>query len=203
MDTAVFRQLAVSILSRLIQLEPVGPIRIVMAQAETELRLTFTFVPTAERSAGLDDVVAALVDKLGWRLSQDGTAAEMKIVLSKRQGPLVLVVDDNEGLVALLERYLVTHHYRVVTSHDSREGLRLAQTLHPDAIILDAMMPGMSGWDVLQTLRARPETAVTPIIICSVFDDPDLARALGASHFVSKPVSRDTILGALRTLEIV
>jgi CheY-like chemotaxis protein len=73
----------------------------------------------------------------------------------------------------------------------------------PDAIILDAMMPDVSGWDVLQAIRTRPETAETPVIICSVFNDPELAYALGASHFISKPVSRDQILTALRQLEVV
>ena len=65
------------------------------------------------------------------------------------------------------------------------------------------MMPGLSGWDVLQTIRTRVETKETAVIICSVFNDPELAYALGASYFISKPVSRDQILSALRQLDVV
>lgn len=119
------------------------------------------------------------------------------------RGALILVVDDNEGLVELLDRYLSGHDCRVVTTASGAEGLQLAQELRPDALILDVMMPGKSGWEILQILRSQPHTATIPIIICSVFNDPDLAYALGASRFLAKPISRDHILDALRELKVV
>jgi CheY-like chemotaxis protein len=70
-------------------------------------------------------------------------------------------------------------------------------------MILDVMMPGASGWEILQTLRSHPPTATIPIIVCSVFNDPELAYALGATRFHSKPIRRDTILATLRELNIV
>jgi len=105
--------------------------------------------------------------------------------------------------VELLERYLTGHNCRVIAANSGKEGLEVLNRTTPDAIILDAMMPDVSGWDVLQTIRTGVETADTPVIICSVFNDPELAYALGASHFISKPVSRDQILTALRQLNVV
>jgi len=65
------------------------------------------------------------------------------------------------------------------------------------------MMPDMHGWAVLQELRAHRHTAQIPVIICSVINNPDLARALGAALFLPKPVRQDDILAALAQLGIV
>ena len=102
-----------------------------------------------------------------------------------------------------MERYLTDRPCRVVAALSGREGLRLAQELQPDAIILDVMMPEMDGWELLQRLRTSPRTSNIPIIICSVFNDPELAYSLGASLFLPKPVSRDDVLGALSQLKVL
>jgi CheY-like chemotaxis protein len=83
------------------------------------------------------------------------------------------------------------------------EGLKLAQELQPDAIILDVMMPEMDGWEFLQRLRALPQLTETPVVICSVFNDPELAYSLGASANLPKPVGRRDVLEVLRQLGVV
>jgi CheY-like chemotaxis protein len=118
-------------------------------------------------------------------------------------GPSVLVIDDNEGLVKLIGRYLTDQACRVTAAADGREGLRLAQEEAPDAIILDVMIPQVHGWEVLQRLRNHPKTASIPVIICSVINDPELAQSLGASLFLPKPVSRSKILAALHQLQVL
>jgi Amt family ammonium transporter len=90
----------------------------------------------------------------------------------------------------------------VVAATSSQEGLHLAQTLEPDAIVLDIMMPEMDGWELLQRLRAHPKTQEIPVVICSVINDPDLARSLGASFFLPKPVSRRAVLDVLQQLGV-
>ena len=67
----------------------------------------------------------------------------------------------------------------------------------PDAIVLDVMMRDVDGWELLQTLRSRPELAQVPIIVCSVLNEPTLALALGATAYLRKPIAADVLLAAL------
>jgi len=112
----------------------------------------------------------------------------------------VLVVDDNEGLLQLFQRYLVETGWRVIGAASASEGLQLARTASPRAIVLDILMPGMDGWAFLASLKSDPATASVPVIVCSVFNDPRLAKALGAASFLAKPVSRSALLAALARL---
>jgi CheY-like chemotaxis protein len=84
-----------------------------------------------------------------------------------------------------------------------QEGLRLLQSLAPDAIVLDVMMPEMDGWELLQRIRTSPRTTDVPVIICSVFNDPELAYSLGVSLFLPKPVSQKDVLTALRQVGVL
>jgi CheY-like chemotaxis protein len=114
----------------------------------------------------------------------------------------VLVIDDNEGLIALVERYLSTQICRVIKAGNGPDGLQLAQDFTPDAIILDIMLPKIDGWEVLQRLRADARTMNIPVIVCSVMNEPELAESLGASLLLPKPVSRDTLIGALHKVGV-
>ena len=75
---------------------------------------------------------------------------------------VVLVIDDDPNALDLLGRTLQGAGVRVVTASDGREALNLARTLHPAAITLDVLMPGMDGWEVLRELKADPETQRHP-----------------------------------------
>ncbi len=206
-DTAVSRQLLVSILSRLVQAtqQQTITIRGSLGEEMALLVLGYPAAQTLPHNFASDAVIAPLAERLGWQMvvSDAGNGRYQLQVKIPLHGPVVLVVDDNQGLVELLERYLSGHNCRVIAANSGEEGLAVLNRTTPDAIILDAMMPDVSGWDVLQAIRTRPETAETPVILCSVFNDPELAYALGASHFISKPVSRDQILTALRELNVV
>jgi CheY-like chemotaxis protein len=111
-------------------------------------------------------------------------------------GPRVLVVDDDATARDLLRRTLAREGFAVTTAASGEEGLRLARELHPDAITLDVMMPGLDGWAVLREIKADPEIADIPVIVVTLLEDGSLAHALGAAGFLSKPVARDR----LRTL---
>jgi PAS domain S-box-containing protein len=77
----------------------------------------------------------------------------------------VLVVDDDPRAVELLAAYLAEPGYRVLRAFDGRSGIELARREHPDLIVLDLMMPEVSGFDVVEALKASPETATLPIVI--------------------------------------
>ena len=110
----------------------------------------------------------------------------------------VLIVDDNEDLIALFRRYLRHQPYSVQAAESFGEALRKVNSLKPDVVILDVMMPGRDGWEVLQTLQATQAARSFRIIVCSIINDPELATALGADAFLNKPVSRKQLLQTLR-----
>ena len=110
---------------------------------------------------------------------------------------VVLVVDDDAHALDLLGRTLQGAGLRVVTAASGREALHLARTLHPAAITLDVMMPGMDGWEVLRELKEEPGTRDIPVLMVSMTDDRQLGYALGATDFLTKPVDRSQLVQLL------
>lgn len=205
-ETAVSQQIFASLFSRVIGIAQKESLALRLNQRQEQAVVTFSYLPEHETNPVIvDDVIEQFVKRLGWMIREEKVVnGRSAIVLNLTgQGALILVVDDNEGLVELLDRYLTGHDCRVLTATNGPEGLQLAQELIPDAIILDVMMPGASGWEILQTLRSQPQTATVPVIVCSVFNDPDLAYSLGATRFHAKPIRRDTILDTLHELGVV
>jgi CheY-like chemotaxis protein len=103
--------------------------------------------------------------------------------------PCVLVCDD-EAVLRDLVRACLEPAYEIVEAGDGDESLRLARELRPDLIVLDMMMPGRSGLDVLGTLRADPVLAATPVVMLTAraqAADRFAAAAAGADRYVPKP----------------
>ena len=112
-------------------------------------------------------------------------------------GDLVLVIDDDPAAQDLMRRFLSKEGFRPETAGSGEEGLRLARSLHPVAITLDVMMPGMDGWAVLQQLKADPETQDIPVIMLTMVDDKNIGFALGATDYLTKPVDRSRLAALL------
>jgi CheY-like chemotaxis protein len=112
----------------------------------------------------------------------------------------VLVVDDNLDTLHLFQRYLSGTRYRFVGIEDPASTLSVAASLLPSIIVLDVMLPGLDGWELLGRLREHPATRNLPIIICTVMPQEQLALALGAAAYLRKPVSREVLLSALDRL---
>lgn len=110
----------------------------------------------------------------------------------------VLVVDDEPQNVMLLQDLLEAHGYRVWTAGDGQNGLVLATEHNPDVVLLDVMMPRLSGFDVCRRLKAEPSTAMIPVLLVTALDAREDRLAgidAGASDFISKPIdSADLIL---------
>ncbi|HLY27231.1 MAG TPA: response regulator [Aggregatilineales bacterium] len=110
---------------------------------------------------------------------------------------LVLVIDDNPDVVDLFKRYLIGQPYHVLSAPQLHEAIQLARDEQPSVVILDIMLPGKDGWEILQNLKNYPTTRHIPVLICSVMDVPDLAFSLGANGFLRKPPGRADFLTAL------
>ncbi|MHC4973765.1 MAG: CHASE domain-containing protein [Planctomycetota bacterium] len=116
-----------------------------------------------------------------------------------RAGDTVLVIDDNPTAHELITRMLTPEGFRVVAATSGEQGLRLAASEQPLAIILDVMMPGMDGWEVLAKLKADPELAAIPVIMQTMIDDQKRGYALGATDYVVKPVDRERLLATIKS----
>jgi CheY-like chemotaxis protein len=112
----------------------------------------------------------------------------------------ILVIEDNEGLIRAFQGYLSGYDYTVIGATTGAEALRLAREVVPAAITLDIMMPSQDGWEILQALKSDPTTQSIPVIICSVLQDPELARSLGAAAYLQKPISQAELVDALDKL---
>jgi CheY-like chemotaxis protein/anti-sigma regulatory factor (Ser/Thr protein kinase) len=117
--------------------------------------------------------------------------------VSGRLTPLVLVVDDEGAARELLASYLEPE-YRVAMAESGVEALKKAQQLRPDAITLDVLMPGSSGFETLAALRKNHETASIPVIVLSIVDQKEVGFALGAADYLIKPVRKPALLETIR-----
>ena len=107
--------------------------------------------------------------------------------------PSVLVVDDDESMRALLKRQMELDGYRVVIAENGAKALAECEAKLPDLVLLDALMPGMDGFQVTEILRSSERTQSVPIIMVTVLEDQgSKLRALnaGAQEFISKPINR-------------
>jgi CheY-like chemotaxis protein len=109
----------------------------------------------------------------------------------------VLAVDDNSDTLALLKRYLDGTRYHFVCTTDPRAAVHLAVETAPAVVILDVMLPGIDGWELLGQLREHPKLERVPFLISTILPYEQLASALGAAEFLPKPVSREALLAAL------
>jgi two-component system phosphate regulon response regulator PhoB len=104
----------------------------------------------------------------------------------------ILVVDDEADITALVAYHLAKAGYRVATAANGRDALRSAREERPDLVVLDLMLPGVSGYDVLAELRRRDETKdIGVILLTARKDEPDRIRglSLGADDYLPKPFS--------------
>ena len=107
-------------------------------------------------------------------------------------GDHVLVVDDEPDIVALVAFHLARSGYRVSTASDGAEAIELARRERPSLLVLDLMLPGLSGYDVLERLRADESTRGIAVLLLSARrEEPDRIRglSLGADDYLTKPFS--------------
>ncbi|MBE3562052.1 MAG: response regulator [Ktedonobacteraceae bacterium] len=115
--------------------------------------------------------------------------------------PRILIIDDSITICALVKRILQQEGYQVITANDGREGLSMALREMPHCVILDVVLPGMSGFEVCRNLRTRSAQRNIPIIMVSTKNTPvDKSWALrqGATRYLVKPFSNEELLALVR-----
>jgi len=103
---------------------------------------------------------------------------------------MILIVDDDIQATDLLQKILSNQGYETTVVNDSSKAVQIADSIHPNLIILDLMMPDPDGFKICRMLRQIPNFMITPIIIVTALDDTDsrvVAFGAGADDYLTKP----------------
>lgn len=118
-------------------------------------------------------------------------------------GKRVLLVEDEPNIIEAIRFILSRDGWRVDTHSDGATALEAVARSNPDVIILDVMLPGRSGFDILRELRAGEGTQALPVLMLTAKGqgrDRELAEQFGADRFMTKPFSNDEVLDCVREL---
>ena len=118
--------------------------------------------------------------------------------------PTILVVDDEETIREVVRRYLEREGYLVNEAADGYEALRIIQNESPSLIVLDLMLPGIDGFEVLRQIKVAPILKRLPVVVLtSSKEDGDRALSydIGTNSYLVKPVSFEGFLGVIRQIE--
>lgn len=112
----------------------------------------------------------------------------------------ILVVDDDEHILRSLTQYLELEDFQVCSASSGPEALKLFAEEKPDLLVLDVMMPGMDGFQVLEKLRGDAETAQVPVLMLTARDQHnDILKGyqMGATSYLVKPFNLDELVDAI------
>lgn len=117
--------------------------------------------------------------------------------------PFILVVDDNKITTKLLRRYLEANGFEAKEAYDGVDCLEKVEERHPDAVVLDVMMPRMDGYETVKRLKENEETKHIPVVIVTALND--VANQLksiehGADDFLSKPIEEKLLIAKVKLL---
>lgn len=118
-------------------------------------------------------------------------------------GSQLLIVDDNIPNCELLEAYLSDDDYEIRSVHDGHAALAAVKEREPDLLLLDIMMPRLSGYEVCQQLKAEEETRGIPVLMVTALNemgDIEKAVAAGCDDFLTKPVNKLELRTRVRSL---
>jgi CheY-like chemotaxis protein len=202
------RQALISVLMMAARSAPGGRLCLDAHANSTELSLALRASPALPATGPItaaEGEVLAMADELvrvaGGRLVLDrpdsAWSFSARIALPVAERMPVLCVDDNADTLVLYQRALSDTRYIFRGIRDPQQVEALVREYHPAAIVMDIMLPGLDGWELLGRLRSHPATRYIPVIVCSILPEEALAMALGAAAFARKPLGRDALLALL------
>lgn len=205
-DRVLLRQALLNVLTFAVTSTAAHTIAITGSQAAGRVTLRLNFAAPPPPPEVNSTVVAArlklaaqVMEALGGALSEAVSAEDHTILLtwSPVHQKTLLMIDDNEGLMNLFRRYLAGEPWQIVWARNGAEARQQLTSITPTVILLDIMMPEEDGWEILVHLKQQAATHQTPVLICSVVNEPTLAASLGAAGYLVKPVSQEALRAAL------
>ncbi len=129
-----------------------------------------------------------------------GLVRQLEQVVPQKAGGrnTILVVDDEEPIRRLLSQELEEAGFRVLTAANGSQAIQVARQRHPDLIILDVMMPGLSGFDTLAVLKNDPKTATIPVMFLTIMEGRERGLRLGAAAYLNKPIDSQLLMRTIQ-----
>jgi len=124
-------------------------------------------------------------------------------LLQDKTMPKILIVDDDVTITELLKVLVTMEGHQPITVNDSMQAIEVANSVNPDLITLDLMMPGLTGFELCELLHNDPKFEKIPIVIVSAKDDfesKEKALQAGATDYVTKPFGADDLMGKIKAL---
>ena len=212
-DRTMVRQALLNLLTSGLDQVTAGLLQIMVTAADSEVAICFdlrpipgtrtlvqTAAPRCAKREGIGLEVATQLFAMQNIEVHHTTAADrwqVTITMAQLGAQRILVIDDMPDIPLLFQRFTKAYAVEVYSAASGVEALRLLQEMTPSLILLDVMLPRHDGWEILQTLKSNPATAAIPVVICSILNEPGLARALGANSYLAKPVSQEALLQVL------
>lgn len=206
-DRVILRQILISLATRGLRNPDGGPLRITVQNAGPELVFDIDFLQS-EMDLGFEDLLDTVrfwARNINARFEFSHAAGRIHFLLAlpKADQRIILIVDDQEPAISLFRRYLARTDFQVAGETDPAQALQTAHRLRPALITLDVMMPHVDGWELLQMFKSTEATRNIPVLVCSAWEEPELARSLGAAGFLKKPVTQKMFLDELIRLDIL
>lgn len=207
LNRVIVRHIFLQLLSALVSLQGVRSVHLTIGRGSDQscqVRLDLDCPGQASKEVVDLEIARGLLTAIGGRLgtmiapTQDRRRLSFSIPISPCK--TVLLVEDNPSAVKLLRRYLLNSSYDIVAANDDTQAMRLIGADNPDLIVLDVMLPQRDGWEILRRIRQDPDTAGIPVLVCSVLDQEELAKALGADAYLRKPFSQQKLTEVLDAL---
>lgn len=211
-DRVLLRQILLSLLNFLLHLRGAPAITLSTSAAPSitiEVACDEQWAASQSDEQDTLDFVRRLSQRLPARLEENypppgaSGVARLRLIFLSAQTPTLLVIDDQTAALKMFQRYLSRSPLTVTGLHDASLALETARKTHPTLITLDVMMPRVDGWEILQALKLDPLTRKIPVLVCSAWGEPELARSLGASAFLKKPITQKELLDALKSLGLL
>lgn len=130
------------------------------------------------------------------KLLESGDAS--KLLQTFDEGTSVLVIDDDEVARDLSSRILEREGLNVITASTGKIGVQLAKERKPNLIVLDVVMMGMDGWQVIEALKQDPETRQIPVVMQSMLHERERGLKAGAEEYLTKPIQREKLISAVK-----